>query len=81
MSEAVIIALLALVGNIAVSWFANQKSTAVILYRVDQLEAKVNKHNNVIERTYELEKHDATTQQELSNIHETLERLEGYHRG
>ena len=81
MSEAVIIALLALVGNIAVSWFANQKSTALIIYRVDQLEAKVNKHNKVIERTYELEKHDATTQQELSTIHEILERLEGYHRG
>ena len=81
MSEAVIIALLALVGNIAVSWFANQKSTALIIYRVDQLEVKVNKHNNVIERTYELEKHDATVQQDLKSIHETLERLEDYHRG
>ena len=81
MSEAVIIALLALVGNIAVSWFANQKSTALIIYRVDQLEAKVNKHNNVIERTYELEKKEATVCKDLESIHETLERLEGYHRG
>lgn len=80
MSEAVIVALLALVGNVVVSWFANRKSTALILYRVDELEAKVNKHNNVIERTYELEKAKATISQDLDGIHRVLDRLESYHR-
>ena len=27
----------------------------VTLYRIDQLEAKVSKHNNLVERTYKLE--------------------------
>lgn len=81
MSDAVIVAVLALVGNLAVSYFSHQKTMSLIAYRIEQLEAKVNKHNNVIERTYELEKGEATINKDLDGIHETLERLEGYHRG
>ena len=73
MTEAVVVALLALLGNVVVSWLANRKSTALILYRVDQLETKVNKHNNVIERTYKLEA-------EYESLHEEVERLESYHK-
>lgn len=68
MSEAVIVAVLALVGNVVVSWLSNQKTTALITYRIDQLEAKVNKHNNVIERTYELEKHMELVEHQLDEI-------------
>ena len=68
MSEAVIVAVLALVGNILVSWLSNQKTTALITYRIDQLEAKVNKHNNVIERTYELEKHMEIVEHQIDEI-------------
>ena len=32
-----------------------KKSTALITYRVEQLEKKVEKHNTVVERTYHLE--------------------------
>lgn len=32
------------------------KHNSLQLYRIEQLEKKVDKHNNVIERTYELEK-------------------------
>jgi len=72
MTEAIAVALLALLGNVLVSWFANRKSTALIIYRVDQLETKVNKHNQVIERTYKLEA-------EYENLHQEVERLESYH--
>lgn len=68
MSEAVIVAVLALVGNILVSWISNQKTTALITYRIDQLETKVNKHNNVIERTYELEKHMEIVEHQIEEI-------------
>ena len=34
---------------------ANRKNQAVIEYRLQQLEQKVNKHNNLIDRTYKLE--------------------------
>lgn len=68
MTEAVAVALLALVGNVLVSWISNRKSTALITYRIDQLESKVNKHNNVIERTYELEKHMALVENEIDEM-------------
>lgn len=44
-------ALLSLAGVI----YSNKATRKVVLYRVDQLERKVEKHNNVIERVYKLE--------------------------
>ena len=34
---------------------ASRKQSVLIAYRLEQLENKVNKHNNVIERTFVLE--------------------------
>jgi len=51
----IIVAVLSLVGTLCGSYFANRKSTALIIYRIEQLEKKVEKHNNIIERTYLLE--------------------------
>lgn len=68
MTEAVLVAILALVGNVIVSWSTNRKTTALFNYRLDQLETKVNKHNNVIERTYELEKHMAIVENKIEEI-------------
>lgn len=70
--ETIIVAVLSLVGTLAGAYFANRKSTAVIVYRLDSLEEKVNKHNHVIERTYELEKR-------ISVDEEKIEHLEKYH--
>ena len=36
-------------------YITNRKQTALVVYRIDQLEQKVDKHNNVIERTFKLE--------------------------
>jgi hypothetical protein len=33
----------------------NEKTRALIEYRLNELEKKVDKHNNVVERTYKLE--------------------------
>ena len=55
MTEAIIVAVLGLVGTLAGSYFASRKSTALVIYRLEQLEAKVSKHNNLVERTYALE--------------------------
>ncbi len=56
MSDAVIVGILSLLGTLCGAYFANRKSSALIAYRLEQLEIKVDKHNTVIERTYELEK-------------------------
>ena len=34
---------------------SNKKTTSLMMYRIEQLEKKVDKHNTVIERTYRLE--------------------------
>ena len=56
MTEAIIVALLGLAGTLIGSYLANRKSTALIAYRLEQLEQKVSKHNNLVERTYALRK-------------------------
>ena len=56
MSDAVIVGILSLLGTLCGAYFANRKSSALIAYRLEELEKKVDKHNTVIERTYELEK-------------------------
>lgn len=65
--QAIIVAVLGMIGALGGSWIANRKSTALIEYRLKQLEEKVNKHNNLIERTYELEKQVAVIQEEIEH--------------
>ena len=52
MTESVVVAIisggLALIGTVCSNLFANSKT----LYRIQQLESKVEKHNNMIERLY-----------------------------
>ncbi len=53
--SAVIVGGLAFLGTLAGAYFANKKQTAIWAYRLEELEKKVDKHNQVIERTYALE--------------------------
>lgn len=76
MSETIIVAVLALIGTLAGSYFSNQKTTALIVYRLEQLEQKVNKHNSVIERTYKLEKQESVIEEQIKVINHRIEDLE-----
>lgn len=69
MTEAIIIALIAFVGSLIGNFLANNKNQAVIAYRLEQLEEKVNLHNNVIERTYQLEKDVKVIETEIEHYH------------
>lgn len=51
----IIVAVLSLAGTLAGSYFSQKKSAALMAYRLEQLEKKVDKHNSVIERTFLLE--------------------------
>ena len=37
------------------TYFANRKHAALMAYRLEKLEEKVDKHNNLVERMYKLE--------------------------
>ena len=50
-------------------------NTKLITYRIEQLEIKVNKHNNLIERTYKLETAKEVTEKEIEDIKEDLNDL------
>ncbi|MBO2516063.1 MAG: hypothetical protein CW338_02130 [Clostridiales bacterium] len=51
----ILTAVLALAGTLCGSFLAHRKSTALLTYRLEQLEKKVDKHNNLVERVYRLE--------------------------
>ena len=72
----IIVGLLALVGTLGGSWLANRKSTALIAYRLEQLEKKVDKHNSVIERTFQLEKDMAVLDEKMDVANHRIEDLE-----
>lgn len=55
MSEAVIVAVLGFAGTLLGSLFGVLAAQKLTQYRLSQLEEKVNKHNNLIERTFKLE--------------------------
>lgn len=56
MTETIIVAILSLIGTLAGTYFAHRKSSALIAYRLEQLEKKVELHNNAVERLYKVEK-------------------------
>lgn len=55
MTSEIVVALLGLVGTLAGSFLGVVAANKLVEFRLKQLEAKVDKHNCVIERTYILE--------------------------
>ncbi len=55
MSDAIIVAVLGLVGTLSGSFLGVLASQKLTRFRLEQLEKKVQAHNNLIERTYKLE--------------------------
>lgn len=53
-----------------------EKRDALQAYRIEQLEKKVDKHNNVIERTYHLEEAEAVMKEQIKVANHRIEDLE-----
>jgi len=81
MSDVIMVAIitggLGLIGNIIGNYLSQRKSTALITYRIDQLENKVNRHNNLIERTYALEKRCEVFEEKIKVANHRIDDLEG----
>lgn len=54
-TEAIIVAILGFAGTLLGSLLGVLAAQKLTQYRLSQLEEKVNKHNNIIERTFKLE--------------------------
>ena len=76
MSETIIVALLSLAGALIGSLFGILAANKLVVYRIEQLEKKVEKHNNVLERVYVLEKDDAVIKEDLKVVNHRIEGLE-----
>ena len=68
MTETIVVAILSLIGTLVGSITGILTANKLTTYRIEQLEKKVEKHNNVVERIYVLEKHEAVMEEELEHL-------------
>lgn len=80
MSEAVIVAVLALIGTLGGTFGGILTANKLTNFRIEQLEKKVEKHNSVIERVYQLEKHEAVIEEEIKVANHRIDDLEAHNK-
>ena len=80
MSDVVIVAILSMVGTVIGSLMGILAANKLVVYRIEQLEKKVEKHNNVLERVYILEKDEAVIKEEIKVVNHRIEDLEDFHK-
>lgn len=71
MSE-IVVALLGLLGTLGGSFLGVLTTSKLTQYRLQQLEDKVSRHNNLIERTYILEGQMLEVQHDIRDIKQKL---------
>ena len=76
MQPEIIVGLLSLLGTLIGSIAGIIASNKLTLYRIEQLEAKVDKHNSLIERTYKLEENHAVIAEQLKVVNHRISDLE-----
>lgn len=68
METEIIVALLGCVGTLAGSFLGVVAASKMTNFRLERLEERVNKHNNIIERTYKLEGQVAECQHDIKDL-------------
>lgn len=76
MKTEIVVALLSLLGTAIGSMAGIITANKLTLYRIEQLEKKVDKHNNVIERIYQLEEKDAVQDEQIKEVNHRISDLE-----
>ena len=80
MDSTIVVALVSLLGTVIGTFGGIMASNKLTVYRIEQLEAKVNKHNNLIERTFKLEEAEAVLEEKINVANHRIEDLEQYHK-
>ena len=76
MSDVVIVGVLSLAGTLAGTLGGILAANRLTVYRIGQLEKKVDKHNTVMERTFQLEKRLSVVDEQLKVVNHRVEDLE-----
>ena len=80
MTADMIVAILSGVGTLLGSICGVLASNRLTTYRIKQLEEKVDKHNQVIDRVYQLERQGAVVDEEIKVVNHRIKDLECYHK-
>ena len=80
MNDAVIVALIGLAGSGMGSVLGILVSSKLTQYRLEQLEKKVQAHNNLIERTYRLEERTELQEEKIKVVNHRIDDLENFHK-
>ena len=73
MTETLLIALLSLIGTLGGSWMGVRQSNKLVNYRIDRLEEKVTKHNNLVERMTIVEQSTKSAHQRIDELKHEVE--------
>ena len=76
MSDTIIVAAISLVGTLSGTFGGILTANHLTGYRLEQLEKKVEKHNNLIERVYRLEDRDELLEEQIKVANHRIEDLE-----
>lgn len=80
MDTEIVVALLALLGSAIGTFGGILINTKLSNYRIEQLEKKVEKHNQVVERVYILERHEELVEEKIRTANHRIDDLEEYHK-
>ena len=75
-SEAILVALIGLTGSGIGSLCGVLASGKLTQYRLEQLEKRVQAHNNLIDRTYKLEEHAEVQDEKFRVVNHRIQDLE-----
>ncbi|SCL88125.1 hypothetical protein [Sporanaerobacter sp. PP17-6a] len=73
MPETVIVAIISLAGTLCGSYFSQRRTTALITYRLEQLEKKVEKHNQLQDRMVVVEQSVKSAHHRIDELREDVE--------
>lgn len=81
MSETILVALIGLAGSGAGAFGGILVSSKLTQYRLEQLERKVEVHNQVIDRVYKLEERTELQEEKIKVANHRIDDLESFHKG
>lgn len=77
MNDTIIVAIISLFGTLFGTFGGILTSNKLISYRIEQLEIKVDKHNNVIERVFRLEDNEKLLDHRLNDLEKDVDKIRG----
>lgn len=76
MQTEIFIAIISLIGTLGGSYMGVRVSNKLTNYKIDELTKRVDKHNNVIERTYKVEEVQAIQAEQIKVANNRIKDLE-----